>query len=560
MIACVSAQFAIALTPLPETRNYFALGRNLVAYAGVAACVGLGVVAAERWTGLPSITVILAAAAATIMLVVFGIRRPNLDPSGPSMWKLCYSLSSRESIVPLGLAGGLLGAGLVEAPAFASVLLERYPILWLIMTFAVLAYGMERAGVFRYLAVWTLVWCRGSVPKLTIGFFALSSALTYLASNDIVVLVMTPLVVELSRQSGIRDVRLILLVGCFIAANTLSMGMVFGSPSNIIVALATDMGFVEYLRLMMLPTLITAGASLLTVSFVYAFAVVFAGGLPAYSPAGIRPVRFSRAMGWQCVLFAVALVGYSVSLGGLYPFWMVSLPMTVMGLISARWLRMPHSDEEPAGALDAVCSLPWGIVGFAFSFFLVAEALVTRFPTGLLSWLADLPPVWQLLASLGGTAVLVNTINDLPASALIGDMVATLEVTGWRRSMILQAILVGLNAGCYLSPVGALAGLMWFHMLKRDGARYGLVVPRPVDLLWFGGLHFLVAAVMLCALLPGAHVLWSLMTTGVPPPDLTIAGVFVSGLVAGVAAVTGLIALIVCLWIMFRKKSSVAVE
>ena len=147
---------------------------------------------------------------------------------------------------------------------------------------------------------------------------------------------------------------------------------------------------------------------------------------------------------------------------------------------------------------------------------------------------------------------MVNTMNDLPASALIGDMVADLQISGWRRDMVLQGILVGLNAGCYLSPVGALAGLMWFHMLKRDGARFGLVVPRPIDLLWFGGLHFLVAAVMLCALLPGAHVLWSLLKHGVPPPDMSLPGVFVSGLVAGVAGVAGVAALAACLWIMFR--------
>ena len=166
----------------------------------------------------------------TILLVVFGIRLPPLDPDGSSLWKFSFSATSRESLIPLGIPLGLLVADYADGALLKSVFLERYPIIWLIMTFAVLSYAMEQSGFFRYLATRTLLLCRGSVPRLTIGFFVLSSVLTYLASNDIVVLVMTPLVLELSRQSGIRDVRLILLVSCFIAANTLSMATVFGSP------------------------------------------------------------------------------------------------------------------------------------------------------------------------------------------------------------------------------------------------------------------------------------------------------------------------------------------
>ena len=554
-----SSATAVGAIGIPPQRSYAQLRVLLAKHTLAATAVALSVAVATRYTALSETFILLAAAVTTITLVVTNFPRMNIDPYGPSAWKLAYAFCSRESIIPLGLAGGLLAAGMVDLSTVGEVWFERAPILWLILTFAVLAYGMERVGFFRYLAILTLLWCRGSVARLTLGFFMLSSGLTYLASNDIVVLVMTPLVIELSRQSGIRDVRLILLVGCFIAANTLSMGMVFGSPSNIIVALATGISFIEYLRLMTVPTVIMAGSSLLTVSFVYAFAVIFSGGLPSYSPQGIQRMKMTADMKLQCGLFAVALVGYSVSLGGYYPFWVVSAPMTLLGLLAARRLSSKPdapdwSEDERTGVFDALCSLPWGIVGFALSFFVVAQALVNRFPSGVIDWLADLTPVWQLLAALGGTALMANTLNDLPASALIGEMLVDLPLEGWRRSMVLQAVLVGLNAGCYLSPVGALAGLMWFHMLKRDGARYGLVVPKPVDLLWFGGLHFIVGAVLLCGLLPGLHVLWALLTTGQAPANLSTAAVFVSGAVAGVAAIGSIAALCVCLWIMFRSK------
>jgi arsenical pump membrane protein len=98
---------------------------------------------------------------------------------------------------------------------------------------------------------------------------------------------------------------------------------------------------------------------------------------------------------------------------------------------------------------------------------------------------------------------LVNLVNDLPASALLGGLLAGAPpVSGPGGTVMVQSVVVSLNLGCYLTPVGALAGLMWFHILRRDGARYGLLVPRPLDLLWYGSLHFLVCGGLMWALLP----------------------------------------------------------
>ena len=47
-------------------------------------------------------------------------------------------------------------------------MVEWYPVIWLIMAFALLSYGMERSGFFRFLAVRILFLCRGLVPALTV--------------------------------------------------------------------------------------------------------------------------------------------------------------------------------------------------------------------------------------------------------------------------------------------------------------------------------------------------------------------------------------------------------
>ena len=47
---------------------------------------------------------------------------------------------------------------------------------------------------------------------------------------------------------------------------------------------------------------------------------------------------------------------------------------------------------------------------------------------------------------------------------------------------VLYALLVGNNVGCYLTTVGALAGLMWMKILRTTPGSKNVKTPRPIDL------------------------------------------------------------------------------
>ena len=288
----------------------------------------------------------------------------------------------------VGFAGiiaafGIMLSGFAELGILSQAMLDRYPVIWLIMLFATLSYGLQRAGFFRYMATFTLLWCRRNVAKLTVGFFLLSSVLTYLASDDIVVLVVTPLVLELSRQLGLRDVRIVLLTGVFVASNTLSAALPLGSPANLIFSLALGISFFDYVELMLLPTLVTAVSSLLVMSLVYSFAVAHVGRVWAYDHGHLQMPPFTGMMVVWCGLFLAALVGYSVAMSTGFGFGWVSLPGTVVALATLFfWSGMRTWTASVSGVRRllgwfrfdaqsyALSVLPWSIVGFAMSFFL----------------------------------------------------------------------------------------------------------------------------------------------------------------------------------------------
>jgi arsenical pump membrane protein len=75
-----------------------------------------------------------------------------------------------------------------------------------------------------------------------------------------------------------------------------------------------------------------------------------------------------------------------------------------------------------------------------------------------------------------------NVINNIPMSVLFGGVLT--ESSGIAAA---YATIIGSNLGAYLTPVGALAGIMWTGLLKRyevkftfrDFILYGAVLSVP---------------------------------------------------------------------------------
>ena len=200
--------------------------------------------------GLPTVAVLLVVSVLCVLSIIFGeriesllrspLRLPALDSVGalasPAGWgKVVETLTAREAIVPVGAMAGCLLFGYVSLASLEAAFSSKIEIIFLILTFAVISYGIKQSGYFKYAAFRVLEVCDGQVTRMTLYLFLVSSILTYVTSNDIVILVMTPIVIELCRQSHIHNARLLLL-GQFVAANTLSMGLLIGSPTNIIVS------------------------------------------------------------------------------------------------------------------------------------------------------------------------------------------------------------------------------------------------------------------------------------------------------------------------------------
>lgn len=127
-------------------------------------------------------------------------------------------------------------------------------ILVLFISMTVLSIFLDELGFFSYLASVTLRKAKTSQFKLFLYLYLIVSILTVFTSNDVIILSFTPFICYFAKNAKIDPMPY--LAAEFVAANTWSMALVIGNPTNIYLATATGIRFLEYTKVMILPTIV----------------------------------------------------------------------------------------------------------------------------------------------------------------------------------------------------------------------------------------------------------------------------------------------------------------
>jgi arsenical pump membrane protein len=130
--------------------------------------------------------------------------------------------------------------------------IRPYSVLILFMSLSYCCISLDLTGLFEFTARKLIVWSRGSGMALFFSFCIFASVLTVFTSNDIVILTLTPILCYAALQSENLD-PIPFVLSQFFLANIWSISLVIGNPTNIIVAEAVKLNFVEYTKWLGLP-------------------------------------------------------------------------------------------------------------------------------------------------------------------------------------------------------------------------------------------------------------------------------------------------------------------
>ena len=380
---------------------------------------------------------------------------------------------------PIAMIGGILLL-LTNSVSIETVIdaftqdssLNPIKILVLFISMTILSIFLDEVGFFKYVATKSVKLLNGSQLKLFFGFYILISILTVFTSNDIIILTFTPFICYYAKNSKINPIPY--LVAEFVAANTWSMALIIGNPTNIYLASAFEIGFIEYLCVMILPTLT---ASLVSLTILY---LLFKkqlkdkiGEETVTDDAKINKVLLIIGLFHLITATILRAIASYINL----EMWIITLSFVISLIISSS-IYLLIKKEKMTVLINTVKRAPYSLIPFVLSMFIIVLALNSEGITLKISnFLNSMNPIFSF--GIGG-AVTANLINNIPMSVLFANMSFTSNAS-------IYASIIASNIAAYITPIGALAGIMWMSLLKtyevnfsfKKFVCYGLAIGIP---------------------------------------------------------------------------------
>ena len=333
-------------------------------------------------------------------------------------------------------------------------------VLFLSMTF--LSIFLDEVGLFHYLARKAVKIAKGSQFSLFIIFYLLTALLTVFTSNDIVVLTLTPFICFFCKNTKINPIPY--LVGEFAAANTWSMMLIIGNPTNIYLATSAGINFVEYFKVMSLPTLV---AGIIQLGLII---LIFYKKLK--KPLEPQEDNFTID---SKVDLAVGVVHLFVCLIFLIISSYIHVEMYLVSAICAGSLLIYNlimriiTKKHWRYVTDSIKRLPWELIPFVLSMFVIVVALQYQ---GIAQRLGELLGSSYTEWTYGASSfVVANVINNIPMSILYSMLPNGLSGIAYYKAI--YAAIIGSNIGAFLTPIGALAGIMFTNITGNFEVNYG---------------------------------------------------------------------------------------
>ncbi len=341
-------------------------------------------------------------------------------------------------------------------------------ILFFSMTF--LSIFLDEIGFFKYVVYRISIKLKSNQYKLFFGLYALISLLTLFTSNDIIILTFTPFICYLTKESKINPIPYLIME--FISANTMSMALIIGNPTNIYLASSFNITFINYLLVMILPTI---SSSLISILIMYA---LFKKDLS--KPLNIdiekidKPNKFLLIIGLSILLSTTLILSISN-----YIFDIEMYLIALLGsLIELLIISIYSFIKKNSITLNTIKRLPYNLIPFILSMFVIVICLNNIGFTSLIrSYLSN-----SNIFIYGYSGLIVaNLINNIPMAVLYS------YILDMSNIKFIYASIIASNIAAYITPLGALAGLMFINLTSKydikisfkDFTKYGLIIGIP---------------------------------------------------------------------------------
>ncbi len=395
-------------------------------------------------------------AALSILLLTVGISlgRPKIG-----RWRIQHPSAA------IGGAMATLVLGLVPLELAVQTMVQLAPSIITIISLMIITLVTERSGLLHRMALGMARFAKGDARRLFLYLFILGATTGAFFTNDATILIFTPLVFSLAeeiqqpdwtRASKIPFYFAVLYVGNLVGA------LVISNPINIIVSSFFDITFAEYAAWMVLPAIASMVVSFVGLRIFFRKDLPRTYNVPQHDGSKIGDPRLIPIC---TIVLSLTLLGFFTGSFTGIPIWLVAALGAAMLLISAH--RFDHAAQV------IIRGVGWDVIIFVMGIFIVVLGLRNA---GLTEQISDFLKIFQQYGHAGVTlgtgftaAISSALLNNHPTAGLMIWVIQDWGLPTGETKMMVFSALIGGDLGPKMLPIGSLAALMWFRMLRARG-------------------------------------------------------------------------------------------
>jgi len=355
----------------------------------------------------------------------------------------------------------------------------------------ILSMVLDEIGFFEWAAIKMAKLSGGSGNKMFVYILLLGALVAAFFANDGAALILTPILLAKMKYLKMKPLAIFafLMAGGFIG-DAASNPLVISNLTNIVTAGYFDIGFVEYMKNMFLPNLLSIFASIVILWIYFRKDIpltVDVTQLPEASSVIKNHTMFK--LSWW--FLALLMVGYFI--GDYY-----DLPISVFALGGALVFLAIANYYKAVQPMKTIKEAPWQVVWFSIGLYVVVYGLKNAGLTDVIaSWIVALQAQGETVAIIGTgflSGIISSVMNNMPTIMIMDIAIDKVGYVG--NEALVYANILGCNLGPKMTPIGSLATLLWLHVLAQKGVKIGwgeymkvgLVITPPVLLVALLGL------------------------------------------------------------------------
>ena len=337
-------------------------------------------------------------------------------------------------------------------------------ILGLFFSMTIISVYLDELGLFKYLAGKAAEKAGSNQFVLFLILYLLVAVLTIFTSNDVVILTFTPFICFFAKRTKINP--LPYLIAEFAAANTWSMMFIIGNPTNIYLGTSAGITFIDYFKVMAIPTLV-AGVIQLGIIFLIFFKKLKEPISAEHEKYKIES-KVDLIIGLTILVSVLVLLIISNYIQ--LEMYLISLIGAVSLLLISLFIRL-FTKKNWNYLKDSLVRLPYQLIPFILSMFVIVVALSYQgISEHISNFLNKGPSIWIYGIS---SFISANIINNIPMSILFSNLVSGLTGNAYLEGV--YSSIIGSNIGAIFTPIGALAGIMFSSLLNKYDIKFSFL-------------------------------------------------------------------------------------